>query len=138
MSLSSLIYRGSTKHKDRPGHGAKGTLCPEWTHNTSNRRLGTDPCDHPWSDTEAHRLLAESHVDPEGSEKRYATAKGMAFVAQNTRDGTWHGYPEPWNKVPAALKDEWLDSGRVTPRQLRQYSDFPRDRIRWALESDDE
>jgi len=83
-------------------------------------------------------LFLASEYDPEGSGKRYATARGIAFVAQYTGDGTWHGYPEPWNKVPSALKDKWLGEAKMTPRDLRRYSDFPRDNISWALEVDDE
>jgi hypothetical protein len=83
-------------------------------------------------------LFLASEYDPQGSGKRYATARGIAFVAQDTADGTWHGYPEPWNKVPPALKDKWLGEGKMTARDLRRYSDFPRDNITWALEVDDE
>jgi hypothetical protein len=65
-------------------------------------------------------------------------ARGIAFVAQDSADGTWHGYPEPWNKIPAALKDKWLTERKMTVRDLRRYSDFPKDNIAWALEVDDE
>jgi hypothetical protein len=62
---------------------------------------------------------------------------GIAFAAQETGDGTWHGYPEPWNKVPAALKDKWLEERKVTTKALKLYMDFPQGHVRWALDSDD-
>jgi hypothetical protein len=131
-------YRGSLKHKDRPARGRKGTLCPEWTHRSASGGFDGDPFDHLWEDTVAHKMFNESELDPDGSGKRYATMNGIAFTARETRDGTWHGYPEPWNNVPARLKDRWLDDGKVTAVSLRRYKDFPRGNIRWALESDDE
>lgn len=136
--MSTSRYRGSLKHKNRPAPGRKGTICPEWTHHTIGGGFEGDPFGHPWQDTAAHTMFEESDLDPDGSGKRYATRNGIAFVAQETKDGTWHGYPEPWNKIPAALKDRWLDAGKVTPRDLRRYKDFPRSNVRWALESDDE
>lgn len=38
------LYRGSLKHKDRPGTGRKGTLYPEWTHaaGTVGRQILTE------------------------------------------------------------------------------------------------
>lgn len=92
---------------------------------------------HEWEATIAAQLLASSLVDPEGSGKRYATARGMAFVAHDTQDGTWHGYPIPWNDVPAELKDIWAGSGQVTRRHLKTYGEFARGDIDWALGSDD-
>jgi hypothetical protein len=79
-----------------------------------------------------------SEYDPEGSGKRYATARGVAFVAQPSADGSWHGYPEPWHKVPSELKDKWLAAKIVSTHDLKHYSDFPRTNINWALESDDD
>lgn len=136
--MTSSSYRGSPKHKDRPARGRKGTLCPEWTHRSSLGGYRTDPFDHPWETTPANELFEQSEVDPRGSGKRYATMNGIAFAAQQSRDGTWHGYPEPWNKVPADLKDKWLDQGKVTTAALKQYKDFPRNNVGWALESDNE
>jgi hypothetical protein len=81
-------------------------------------------------------MFEESELDPNGSGKRYATRNGIAFVAQQTGDGTWHGYPEPWNKIPVDLKEKWLDAGNVTTASLKKYKDFPRDNVLWALESD--
>jgi hypothetical protein len=83
-------------------------------------------------------LFAESEYDPEGGEKRYATARGVAFVAQPTGDGSWHGYPEPWNRVPPGLKEKWRAEKKVSARDLKRYADFPEKNIEWALDTDDE
>jgi len=131
-------YRGSPKHKNRPARGRKGTRCPEWTHVTISDGYKGDPFAHDWDQTEAHELFKISEFDPGGSGKRYATARGIAFVGQSSADGTWHGYPEPWNRIPAALKDRWLAEKKMTVRDLKRYSDFPKDNISWALEVDDE
>jgi hypothetical protein len=132
------IYRGSPKHKNRPARGRKGTLCPEWTHSTAASALGTDINGHSWHLTEAHRLLQLSEPCPEGSGRTFATSRGIAFVAVRTNDGTWHGYPVPWQGVPTELKDRWQEQGRVTRRDLTRFLDrAPRD-IRWAMETDDD
>lgn len=132
------VYQGSPKHKNRPARGRKGTLCPEWTHSTPNGGLGTDVDDHPWHLTEAHRLLLDSEPCPEDSGRRYATARGVAFVAVRTDDKTWHGYPLPWQDVPAELKDRWREQGLVTRRDLNRYLDKAPGDIHWALETDDD
>jgi hypothetical protein len=131
-------YRGSKKHKNRPAEGRKGTICPEWTHLTSSGNLGNDPFDHRWSQTRAAELFDASVYDPEGSGKRYATSRGIAFVAQATGDGSWHGYPEPWNKVPVELVNKWRSERVVSAADLRRFADFPKGAIAWALDSDDE
>ncbi|WP_316181478.1 hypothetical protein [Bradyrhizobium sp. SZCCHNRI1009] len=131
-------YRGSNKHKNRPANGRKGTLCPEWTHKTPDGGYGNDPFNHNWLKTVAHQLFEESKPDPDGSGKRYATLRGIAFASQKTDDGTWHGYPEPWNKVPSELKDNWLQQGKVTKRELKRYSGVSEQNVSWALDSDDE
>lgn len=136
--MSKSLYRGSQKHKNRPALGRKGTFCPEWTHKTAAGGYGNDPFDHDWNNTLAHEMFAQSELDPDGSGKRYATMDGIAFVAQPTADGTWHGYPEPWNKVPADLKAKWQDEGKVKTRSLKKYKDFPKNNVLWALDSDDE
>lgn len=133
-----LVYRGSPKHKNRPATGRKGTLCPEWSHTAGAVRLQNDMEAHVWSATAARNLLAESELDPLGSRKRYATRSGVAFAGHDTKDGTWHGYPVPWNDVPSELKDRWRAEGRVTRKDLRRYSDRLDTDIEWALESDDE
>ena len=134
--MTDLAYRGSIKHKDRPGRGRKGTLCPEWSYKARREGFAGDPVAHRWDATAAHAMLSGSEIDPRGSGKRWATSEGIAFVAQGTNDGTWHGYPEPWHKAPPELVEKWLAAGVVTPQQLRRYNDFPRNDVRWALESD--
>lgn len=129
-------YRGSEKHKNRPTEGAKGTLCPEWTHSTSDRGLGHDPFDHDWSQTEAHRLFARSLLHPDGGQRRYATKSGIAFEAKPSNDGFWHGYPIPWESVPDAVVDHWLSNQLVTNREIKKHRQYPRSNIKWALDSE--
>jgi hypothetical protein len=81
-------------------------------------------------------MFAESELDASEPGKRWATRRGIAFVAQSTKDGTWHGYPEPWNKVPGNLVGKWIGEKKVTAKQLRKYNDFPREDVRWALGND--
>lgn len=130
---AGLVYRGSPKHKNRPAVGRKGTRCPEWTHAPAPAPLGVHPDRHEWAESIAQVLLTASEADPDGSGKRYATEHGVAFVAQDTRDGTWHGYPEPWDRVPAALKTKWQTEGKVRNADLRRYSDKEPDDLDWAL-----
>ena len=129
-------YQGSLKHKDRPARGRKGTICPEWTHVGSTGTLGTDPHAFSWTGTTADELFVAATVD-QADQRRYATRRGVAFEAKPTEDGTWHGYPLPWEDVPAWLKDRWLDDGSVTKREVRRYFSRPKKDIRRALESDD-
>ncbi|GEO81606.1 hypothetical protein [Pararhodospirillum oryzae] len=136
VSPATLLYRGSSKHKNRPADEQKGTLCPEWTHRTPAGGFATDPHAHDWAATPAAELFAGSVVD-EASGRRYATARGIAFEAKPTLDGTWHGFPIPWESVPAAIKNTWLRSGAVTARQTKKYFRFDRNEIHWALATDD-
>jgi hypothetical protein len=129
------IYRGSTKHKNRPARGQKGTLCPEWTHTTPDKGLPNDPHRHDWAVTRAGVLFEGAEVC-EGGNRRFATAEGLAFEAKPSADGTWHGYPIPWEHVPVSIKDKWLSEGLVSKRQITQFFRFERDDIHWALTSD--
>lgn len=129
-------YRGSEKHKNRPAQGAKGTLCPEWTHSTSARGLGNDPFNHDWSQTEAQRLFASSLPHPDDQERRYATKSGIAFEAKPSNDGFWHGYPIPWESVPVDVVDQWLNDHLVTKREIKKHRQYPRSNIKWALDSE--
>ena len=133
-----MNYQGSPKHKLVPGRGSKGTLCPDWTHQALAGGLGSKLDGHPWPQTEAQQLLDESEPCPRGKPKRYATARGIAFAAQETMDGVWHGYPVPWGEVPDELKNQWQDKGLVRGRDLQRYSDRQREDIRWALETDED
>ena len=133
----SGTYRGSPKHKNRPARGRKGTICPEWTHVAPCDKLGTDPHRFDWAGTPAAELFDAATVDPH-DQRRYATRRGIAFEAKPTSDDTWHGFPLPWEDVPAAIKDAWLDGGFVERSALRRYFSRPEEDIYWALETDDE
>lgn len=132
-----MEYQGSVKHKNRPG-GGWGTLCPEWTHETPRGGLGHDVHEHPWPQTKAQELFASSEPCPEGSKKRYATERGIAFAARETGCGIWHGYPIPWDEVPDELRVEWQNQGRVGAKDIKRYSNKPPKDTRWPLETDDE
>ena len=129
------IYRGSSKHKNRPADGQKGTLCPEWTHKTSLGGLGTDVRAHDWTKTRAAALFADARVDEAGG-RRYATAEGIAFEAKSTADGSWHGFPIPWESVPVGIKNSWLRSKAVSRRNLKRFFRFNKDDIHWAMQTD--
>jgi hypothetical protein len=129
-----MPYRGSPKPNNRPARGRKGTLCPEWTH----RGLGTDVNDYRWNQSDAHRLFEASELCPEGTGNRFATERGIAFKAVPTNDGTWHGYPVPWQDVPAELKERWLERRSVTRRELIRNLDHAPHEIFWAMESDED
>ncbi len=133
-SQPSPAYRGSQKHKNRPTGGLKGTLCPEWTHATLTGGYGHDPYEHRWYETEAHRLF-ECAVLGANGQRRFATAKGIAFEAKPTADGTWHGYPVPWEAVPEDITRKWIADGAVTARQIRKFWKKDKDDLRWAIEA---
>lgn len=128
----TLRYRGSIKHKRWQPGGGFGTLCPRWTHETSLQGFAGKPYSHPWEETHAHAMLVESVLE---AGRRYATRKGIAFVAIPSGDGTWHGYPVPWQDVPRNVRDAFVCEGLVKRRQTRRIAD--RADIRWALGSDD-
>ena len=105
-----MIYRASPKHCEPITAERPGTKCPAW------------------SVAEAQALLDEAV--PMG-QARVATRNGLAFVARPTSDGTWHGYPEAWDKVEPAIRQRWLADGRVTRRDLRRWADRPSLRLAW-------
>lgn len=127
-------YRGSSKHKNRPANGQKGTLCPEWTHTTPKNGLTHTLDTHDWPATEAAQLFKNAELS-EGMNRRFATAAGIAFEAKPSADGTWHGYPIPWEHVPHKIKDNWLVQKKVSRRQIRDYLSFAKDDIHWALQA---
>ncbi len=96
--MSPSRNRGSPKHKNKPPSGTKRDALSRVDTRNGHLRICNDPLDHDWKKTLAHDMFEQSEPDPDGSDKRYATMNGIAFVAQPTEDGTWHGYPEPWNK----------------------------------------
>jgi hypothetical protein len=125
-------YRGSQKHKNRPTSERKGTLCPEWTHTTPSGGYGTDPFDHSWAHTEAHTLFESATVLP-NVDRRYATKFGIAFEAKRTNDGTWHGYPIPWESVPPEIVDKWVASKEINRRQMKKHLRKDDGDLKWAL-----
>lgn len=131
----TTLYRGSNKHKDRPTGDQKGTLCPEWTHSGTDGGYATDPYAYDWSASNAATLFAEAVVDS-SSGRRYATARGIAFEAKPTKDGTWHGYPIPWESVPNHIKDDWLGANVVARRDIKRFLSFDKNDIYWAMISD--
>lgn len=134
------VYRGSLKHKNRPANGRKGTICPEWTHtrDDSGDKLGLDPADpnFSWKHTPAGKMFIGA-TEEAGTGRRFATDQGIAFEAKPTGDGSWHGYPIPWDDVPATVKDALVDQGGVRNKQLRRYASFSESAIYWALETDE-
>lgn len=154
---SVRVYRGHDKHKARPTRGEKGTFCPEWTHATpSHDKLRTDMFAFDWSASVAQDLLNASVVgppdpateppdDPDPFAARYATANGVAFKAVSSNDGTWHGYPIPWESVPNEFRVAWLKEHKVTQKQMRDFSTARLERRydrrtwnEWPLETDDD
>ena len=79
-------------------------------------------------------MLAESVTAEDG--RRYATRRGIAFVAVPSGDGTWHGYPLPWKNVPRNIRNGFVEEGRVRRRQTRQTASHTG--VRWALATDDD
>lgn len=128
-------YRGSSKHKRRPGDEVKGTLCPQWSHETASSGLGNDMAAHDWANSAATAMFACSTQDPGGLERRYATKNGVAFEAKPSNDGSWHGYPIPWQSVPTVILSSWKKAGLVKSKQIRA---FWKDegRIDWAMVTD--
>lgn len=132
-ALGRMRYRGSLKHKSwRPG-GGFGTMCPEWTHQADGQGFAGNTDRHPWSRTRAHEMFGGSICGGDG--RRYATGRGIAFVALPTNDGTWHGYPLPWVDVPRNVREHFVNSGLVDARRIRRQTVGPSDR-RWALSSE--
>ena len=117
----TLRYKGNPKHK-RWGSGHKGTICPDWTHETvpaSEAGNKADVDKHDWPATLAQELLDKSIAD---GRKRYATARKSVFCAQSANDGTWHGYPVSWIEVPQNVIDELIDAGEITREDMRRQS----------------
>ena len=69
---------------------------------------------------DAQKLLDESILV---GDKRYATYKGIAYVAQVTESESdvWHGYPEAWDNVPIAIKRRWLSENKMSKRDLKRW-----------------
>ena len=95
----ALTYRPGEKHCEPLTAQKPGTKCPRW------------------SAARGQELLDES--EPMGG-KRVATRHGLTFIAQYGNDGTWHGYPESWDKIDSAIRNRWLAEGRIRGRDLRR------------------
>jgi hypothetical protein len=90
---------------------------------------------HDWPATRAAALFSEAEP-PDGVDRRYATAAGIAFEAKPSNDGTWHGYPIPWEHVPTDIRKRWLSKKSVLASQIKKYQSFAKDDIHWALQTD--
>lgn len=103
VASTGEVYQPSEKHCEPITAQKPGTKCPKWA----------API--------AQRLLDLS--EPMG-EKRVATCRGIAFVAQKTHpDGNvWHGYPEAWDKIDSAIKSDWKAKGFVTGRDIKRWA----------------
>jgi hypothetical protein len=80
----------------------------------------------------AQALLDRS--EPMG-QKRVATERGIAFVAQLTypvERNVWHGYPEAWDQIAVDIKKRWLSEGLVTKRDLRRWNTREAVRLAWT------
>jgi hypothetical protein len=96
----SLRYEPNPKRKEPWQRGARGSLCPP--------------------DADAAALLAASEIDPGHPGKRYATDGRRAYCGHEHALGRWHGFPVEWRKVPAAIRNAWLEVGRVSKRSVRE------------------
>ena len=108
---ASFVYKPSEKHCEPLTARKPGTKCPRW------------------SAAVAQELL-DSSV-PMGSKQRVATRNGIAFVAQPTNDGTWHGYPEAWDKIDTVIQQRWLAENRIRRRDLREWANREQIRNAW-------
>ncbi len=110
-------------------------LSPKWTHTSGDNGFSGDPFKHCWDKTVAHRLFESATVCADG--RRFATELGIAFEAKPTGDGTWHGFPVPWESVPPLILKQWFQEGTVSRRALKLHRPRNKDDIRWALDSDE-
>ena len=94
-----LVYIGNPKHKEPWQPGRRGSLCP---------KLDIDP----------KELLNASE---EHGGKRYATHGGRPFAAQQSSDGSWHGYPVGWREVPETIRRRWRQEGSVSRTQIKVF-----------------
>lgn len=101
----ALVYRPNPRHKHPWQPGARGSLCPR--------------------EADGDALLQQSVPHPAKPGKRYATDGDQAYCAhpsnQQTADGDeiWHGFPEDWKQVPAAVQRMWVDEGLISRPRYR-------------------
>lgn len=137
-----MEYVGSKKHKRWTPRGGNGSICPDWTHQVDGRHFGRVEPEawSDWSQTVAQRLLSQSVVH---GRQRYAADRGVAFCAQQAKDGSWHGYPILWKQVPPDVCQQLRECGQVTATEIkrglrRQQYIGPIQNRKWALSSDEQ
>jgi hypothetical protein len=96
------MYEPNPKHKLPWARGRRGSICPV---------------------VDAQALLATSETTSAAPAKRFATDGRMAFCGVQHAAGRWHGYPVTWKEVPGALRQKWLDEGRVKRSDVRAFWD---------------
>jgi hypothetical protein len=96
------VYEGNPKHKLPWQRGQRGSLCP--------------PVD-------AQVLLDSSETSADRPGQRFATDGRTAFCGKQHAPSRWHGYPIGWKEVPAALRQRWLNEGKVRRSDVRTYWD---------------
>ena len=132
-----MKYIGSRKHKLWIPGGAYGSICPQFTHEVDGRSFGgkgPESWDR-WPRTVAQRLLINSVLH---NGKRYAAERGLAFCAQETSGGTWHGYPILWKKVPFKVRNQLINMKQTTSTEIRKHlrhqkSIDPNRNLQWAV-----
>lgn len=101
----ALVYRPNPRHKQPWQPGARGSLCPP--------------------DVDGAALLQQSVLHPNKAGKRYATDGTNAYCAHFDNEMTpegdeiWHGFPEEWKRVPAAVQRRWVEEGRIPRPRYR-------------------
>ena len=89
-----LRYVASPKHKPVPSRGVKGNLCP--------------------ADIDADRAQELLDSSVRGADrKRWATDGERFYAAHPDNAGGWHGWPEPLERVPAAILRSWRADGTL-------------------------
>lgn len=46
---------------------------------------------------------------------------GYAHCAHAHGDNRWHGFPIEWRRVPARVRNDWLNSGKVAKCAIQEY-----------------
>jgi hypothetical protein len=113
----------------------KGTLCPEWTHRTPAGGFAADEHQHDWPRTLAADMFSKALVDV-NTGRRFYTMRGLAFEAKDTKDGSWHGFPVPWESVSPMIVRAFKNEMLVSNKDLKKYYHFDRTDIYWPLETD--
>jgi hypothetical protein len=72
---------------------------------------------------DAQGLLDVSETTGSMTAKRFATDGRSAFCGVQHSPGRWHGFPVGWKEVPGALRQKWLNEGRIRRSDVRTYWD---------------